>query len=660
MMDRSEYFVERAAATGSARALYLCALLRLKRSGGNIHGVVQLLKRAISYGEPLAYYELGMLYESFESGLRCIFSAAEMYAKGHERGDARAAAKIGDLCMAFADAGCSFEEFCINDAVKADHACLGRNFVKGLVSDKTSDSSLYSRYRAVAKDWYKIGASAGNGYAHYRLGRCLEHEWSPGDDVRAVLGSYRSAAECGEERGALALGRIYEDGCLVVKDLYQAKEWYSIAAGMGSAEATFRLGVLLRWNSELLSKAEDMGYISPDNYPCHYRDLEGLAKKGDAKAQYDTACILVNGGVEYDEYSQWEIEPDEAAARLWFRRAAALGCIYAYGMLGLLAERQNRSSLVRPHENQWFVRGAERGLGYACWKLYKERCDCLSDYSRDVSALKANLSPINAWTLGHIYDNGLVSELNSKATAYQFYRKAGEVGFTPGIVSACKLVIRGYVSDPLLDVRGSLTKSAATGDVGAVYWLAYCMENGLWGSRDLHGAIRLYYLAANFGNVSAMVGYGRTAFCAFGQDEYFSHNVSFGPQAEKAAKYLIEIADALQLKNRYFADVKPSEYLSVAIEKGNEEALEVMARYWAAPHYKNRVGYGKDEKIPHDLYFEENLKKSILFFERAITAGRVNLTDELNLARQRLGRCVDGRYMEQVSGVVPSDEEILF
>ena len=107
-------------------------------------------------------------------------------------------------------------------------------------------------------------------------------------------------------------------------------------------------------------------------------------------------------------------------------------------------------------------------------------------------------------------------------------------------------------------------------------------------------------------------------------------------------------------------DVNPSEYLSVAIEKGNEEALEVMARYWAAPYYKNRVGYGKDEKIPHDVYFEKNLKKSISFFERAITAGRVNLTDELNLARQRLGRCVDGRYMEQVSGAVPSDEEILF
>ena len=47
MMDRSEYFVERAAATGSARALYLCALLRLKRSGGNIHGVVQLLNELV-------------------------------------------------------------------------------------------------------------------------------------------------------------------------------------------------------------------------------------------------------------------------------------------------------------------------------------------------------------------------------------------------------------------------------------------------------------------------------------------------------------------------------------------------------------------------------------------------------------------------------------
>lgn len=679
-MNRHEYFVERAAAKGNARALYLCAMIRLKRNE-NIQSIVQLLKRAISYGEILAYYELGILYESFEYGVRSIFSAAKMFYKGYELGDVRCAAKIGDLCISFSDAGCYSEEFCINDVVKADNIGVS-DFMQIFLIDKNTNLSLNRRYRMAAMEWYKIGASAGCGYAYYQLARNYENEWLIGDDAYNIFNSYERAAELGDCQGAFALGRLYEEGCLIAKDLFQAKQWYATAVGMGSAEAAYRLGILLNWNSNLINASEKMGYILPGNYPKFYMDLERFAKKGDAVALYEMGCILANGREECDDNDQWEIEKNEDKAQQLFRMSAALGCIRSYGMMGVLKERHNGELLMTPHKNPWYVRGVELGLGYACWKMYKERKENLSDYVNSLNELKSNLTPVNMWILGKIYEDELVVDANAKSLAFKFYRMSGDAGFTPGVVSACKMVIRGYISDHSLHVCQLLTKAATTGDVGAVYWLAYCLENGLYIARDLNAAKHLYCIASKYGNVSAMVGYGRVVVSTleleehndFGQSflykfanskndsecelssaekeldkyinglgMYFANKQKLRSPVDKILNYLNEIAEVCQLK-RMHNDVL--DFLFIAIEKGRGEALEIVARYYAKPRLNK--------------YLEENLKKSISFYERAIKAGRENLTCEMGEVQQRLKKCADGMYIEEVPRVVLSSSDIPF
>ena len=87
----------------------------------------------------------------------------------------------------------------------------------------------------------------------------------------------------------------------------------------------YRLGVMRRWDQSLLSKSAAMGYISDEDFPTYFKELEELARKGNPEAQYQTGCILLHGKTEDDGYHMWEIEPDEEAAQMWLRKAAAQG-----------------------------------------------------------------------------------------------------------------------------------------------------------------------------------------------------------------------------------------------------------------------------------------------------------------------------------------------
>ena len=649
LKNREVYYVERAAAEGNARALYLYAKMKLKANDNIEYStVIQLLSRAAAKGEILAYFELGLLYDSFESGCREVAKAVEMYAKAYECGDVRAAARIGDMCFAFAFTDGSIEEFSLNDSNGIEDAAGLRNFMEQFATHECQTSDPEIRYRKAALRWYRLGASLGDGYGWYRLAACLEAVYLPGDDSSEILNGYQKAAESGVGQAACALGRIYEIGRVTGRNVKLAKEWFSIGASLGSAEAAYRLGVMLGWNHCLISVAESMGYLSEDNFPRKYGKLEELAQKGNVKAQYAVACILIHGKTESDGYYPLEIAADKDAAYLWFRRAAAQGYFRAYGILGILEETKDKK-MGSPSMNPWFKRGAKYGLGYACWRLYKNRCEHLKEYALKASELYSDLSPINMWTLGRLYEKGFIVSSNPKKTAYEFYKKAAETNFTSGIVSVSEMLLSGSISDPSVNVYEELMDAARTGDVCAVCLLAYCMERGLGCLQDLHGAVHLYYLASIFGNIKAMVGYGRTALSVFGQDEYIGSDNHIGRTVLDVKDYLDEISDALQLDNRYFAHVKPTDYLTKAVDKGSVEAIEILAKYYAIPRWRNRVGYNDAERFPHNLYFEDNLKKAVSYFEQAISHGRVNLESELAMARSRLSRCIKGRYLEPIA-----------
>ena len=59
-----------------------------------------------------------------------------------------------------------------------------------------------------------------------------------------ALAQYRNLAEAGHPRAQLMVGWIYHHGLGLQENFDEARKWYSIAAGQGSMEAQFNLGVL--------------------------------------------------------------------------------------------------------------------------------------------------------------------------------------------------------------------------------------------------------------------------------------------------------------------------------------------------------------------------------------------------------------------------------
>ena len=64
-----------------------------------------------------------------------------------------------------------------------------------------------------------------------------QRAWDAGRRVKA-LAAWQSAAEAGDGRSMLALGRAYVKGLGAPQDFVEAHKWLNLAAGLGSAEAT--------------------------------------------------------------------------------------------------------------------------------------------------------------------------------------------------------------------------------------------------------------------------------------------------------------------------------------------------------------------------------------------------------------------------------------
>lgn len=82
-----------------------------------------------------------------------------------------------------------------------------------------------------------------------------------------ALAQYRSLADTGHPRAQLMVGWIYHHGLGLQENLGEAHKWYSLAAGQGSMEAQFNLGVLCMKQGDFSAgrdwyqKAASQGYL---------------------------------------------------------------------------------------------------------------------------------------------------------------------------------------------------------------------------------------------------------------------------------------------------------------------------------------------------------------------------------------------------------------
>lgn len=156
-------------------------------------------------------------------------------------------------------------------------------------------------------------AEAGDPAAQYELGRAWASDRA--DSQAAVW--YRKAAEAGHVEAQFALGWLYEHGWALPADGEQAALWFWRAAEQGHAEARERVA----WDT---------------------RRLRNRAEAGDPKAQYELGLL-------------YAVDWDQAAAHMWFMKAAEQGDSEAQFQMGLICEQDETESAA------WFRKAAEQG-----------------------------------------------------------------------------------------------------------------------------------------------------------------------------------------------------------------------------------------------------------------------------------------------------------
>jgi len=93
------------------------------------------------------------------------------------------------------------------------------------------------KYELALKTFVPLAESSDHAYAQYFLGRMYENGQGVPKDVKAAAGWYRKAAEKGVADAQYRLAELYEQGQGVPPDREYAYGWYSVASHLGSAKA---------------------------------------------------------------------------------------------------------------------------------------------------------------------------------------------------------------------------------------------------------------------------------------------------------------------------------------------------------------------------------------------------------------------------------------
>lgn len=144
---------------------------------------------------------------------------------------------------------------------------------------------------------------------------------------RAPLEVIRSAAERGDARSQYELGRAYEDGFGLKRDVNEAVKWYEKAAGQGLNVAQYVLGNILLYGE---------GGVAPD-YAQARKWLTTAARTGIPAAQRDLGKMHEQGlGGERDPIWAW----------VWYDFAAAGGDTKANQLRDVLSRRLDSEQLA--------------------------------------------------------------------------------------------------------------------------------------------------------------------------------------------------------------------------------------------------------------------------------------------------------------------------
>jgi len=165
----------------------------------------------------------------------------------------------------------------------------------------------------------------------------------------AAMKCFRFAANQGDARGRILLGRMMELYGGNPKKLKEACKWYRLAAEQGDAEGQYEWGRMLF-----------LGLGVNKNLEESIKWTRLSAEQGNLNSQYHLAVLYARGD---------DVPRDLAEAAKWFQLAAEKGDSESAVILGTMFEKGRGVKQSLADAVKWYRRAAEQGNSNGQWQL---------------------------------------------------------------------------------------------------------------------------------------------------------------------------------------------------------------------------------------------------------------------------------------------------
>jgi TPR repeat protein len=311
--------------------------------------------------------------------------------------------------------------------------------------------------------------------------------------AETTLEQLREAAEQGDADAQYKLGRCYDDGTGVLKNLIEAFKWYYKAAEQGLSAAQFMIG-------HCLMTGEGVPKDSVEAFKWYRKSAE----QGFSPAQVNLATCYRHGQ---------GVPQNMVEAAKWYHKAAEQGVAEAQSSLGYFYRMGEGVQQDMAEAVKWCRKAAEQGHATAQYNLavhYTCGAGVPQDYAAGARGYRAAAEkgfPEAQACLGFCYHTGFgvpKNENSGDSEAVIWYRRAVEAGNVLAIhnLAVCYSWGRGVNHDQAEAAR-LFQMLAEQGNSMAQYNLGIAYLYGKGVAKDLVQAHKCFKLAAEQGYEAA-------------------------------------------------------------------------------------------------------------------------------------------------------------
>lgn len=365
------------------------------------------------------------------------------------------------------------------------------------LNNPDADIEAYEQFSIAARKGYAEGI-AWQAWMH-------EARRAPNSNFKTALNLYKSAAQKGNAWAMYKLGVAYETAGLGIhQDIRIAIDWYWKAARLYFGPAVVQLAWLF-----------DHGEVS-------YRDRIKALKLFELGARLNQPAALFNLGLKYANGDG--VVNDFSLAAKYYERAANLGDYASQNNLGNLYLDGKGVVANSDTAVSWYRKSALQGNNNALFNLgnsYRTGNGVPKNPETAVYWYKRaadNGYAIAQFNLGLMYQSGEGVSKNVE-TAISWFKKSAERNYADSIYQLAFLYANGSdVKQDFVEAAKWLRLGAKQGNAAAMNDLAVFIEQKKIEPQLGEDTLSLYKRAADAGNPTGMVNYGRKLEFGFGVD----------------------------------------------------------------------------------------------------------------------------------------------